>query len=106
MRIFALLIILLFVFGVTAGMAFADYSDPEGDRPPGYAYGIPHEVHGNGVGFGHDIHGDGDVSVTGPGNSSDAPAWGHIPEFPMVALPGIVGFAGLALAWLKRFFYR
>ena len=105
-KTFALLVVLLFVLAITAGMAFASYNDPEGDPPPGEMLGVPHDLHGYGVGYGHDIHGDGDDPTIGPGNSSDAPAWGHVPEFPLVALPGIVGFAGLALLWIRGFIRR
>jgi hypothetical protein len=102
-KVVALLVILLLVFSMATSMA---YASRKYDMPPGRVDKDGHDLHGRGVGFGHDIHGDGDNPTIGPGNSSDAPAWGHVPEFPLVALPGIVGFAGLALAWLKRFFYR
>lgn len=95
-KVFALLIIVLLVFGLTASVvcALPADGDPEGN---GWM-----KVHQNQYGQGHPKHNCG-------GNRPEEPphAFGHgVPEFPLVALPGIVGFAGLALVWLKRFFYR
>ena len=102
-KILVCLIVFLLVFGLAAGAA---YASKKYEMPPGRIGKSGHDIHGNGVGFGHDIHGDGDNPTIGPGNSSDAPAWGHVPEFPLVALPGIVGFAGLALLWIRGFIRR
>lgn len=95
-KVCALVIILFFAFGMVAGLAYAGGGrDNAWDRTAGAPGLINAREQTARVAAGH----------ANP-NATDPTAALAFPEFPMVALPGIVGFAGLALAWLKRFFYR
>jgi hypothetical protein len=99
-RLVTLSIILLFVFGMAVSLAYAvDYD--ERDRAWEVTHGVP------GLDIARDRTYDVGAYDHADGSATDpTQALAFVPEFPMVALPGIVGFAGLALAWLKRFFYR
>ena len=97
-KTFALLIILLFVFGMAAGLAYADDYDGR-DNAWDTSAGVP------GLDIARDKTADIAYSHANP-HATDPTSALAFPEFPMVALPGMAGFAGLALVWLRRFFYR